>query len=216
MLHFEQNDVDAYKYGMEFARLLDFLKEKEKAAHARELYQKGWQFMSYLQKPEDTDIAVDYNPLISLPVAKLPLPKAKLLVNLPKGHSTPDSNKEPDNEPNEPEMVPVEHQKIEDAVTNPLPYEGNLIVKLPYQTYLMAAKGKPYLIEGSIGKAFTNGRIQFAYTNFVIIYDLKALRNKVEKYYVSPLISKGVIYNGEARYSSTDFITYIERIRKTS
>lgn len=212
ILHFEQSDVDAYTYGMDFARRLDFIGEKGKAIYARKLYQKGWQFMSYLRKTEDTDIAVNYirsDP--SFTIGNVPLPKGSQPETTSKTVPTSVADKQLDSEPVEPEMTPAKHQYIENAAENPLPYEGDLIVKLPRQTYLMAAKGKPYLIEGSIGKAVTNGKVVNGYNNFVIIQDLKSLDNKIEKYYVSPLVSKGAVYNGDAQYSSTDFSTYIER-----
>lgn len=244
--HLEQSSVDAYNYGMTFAKQLEFLGEKEKAAHVGELYQKGWEFMSYMKRPEDTDIAVDLGsnasaeggggrrqqqlpasemqgvaapPSSSSPIA-VPKHQVATPANVAASHSVTkdkEQTKESEGErvvedkANEPEKMQANEHLVKDIAAEPLPFANDLIVKLPYQTYLLAAPDKPYLVTGSIGKAMTDGRVVNGHTNFVIVLDLQALSQNIEKYYVAPLVSQGILGTSEAQYSSSDFSTFIQR-----
>ena len=217
LAHFENDSVDAFRYGMEFAKHLDFLGQKESASRARNFHQRGWVFMSFMHRPESGEIGVELQPhapptaipstLKSQPV-KTGLTAVKPDATAPAA-TTGSMAPTLDTAPAE-ELRPAERQYVGDPGVHPLPYEGDLIVKLPKQTFLMAAKGKPYLIEGSIGKAMTNGRILFGYTNFVIVLDLESMGNKIEKYYVSPLVSQGSVYKPDAQFKTSDFTSFIE------
>src|SRR5690606_28356735 len=72
----------------------------------------------------------------------------------------------------EAERIPATERYVKDIRTSPLPFAGDLIVKLPNQIYLLADPNRPYLITGSIGKAITYGRVVNGQTNFVIVLDL--------------------------------------------
>ncbi len=227
MAHLEQSSVDSYNYGAQFARILEFLGKKKEAARAMELYQAGWKFMSFMRRPEDTDIAVDLSPQekIEIPedvegmpsLAASAPPKQTIEPSTVKAPVADAKNQNQEEEGAketdslEAERIPATERYVKDIRTSPLPFAGDLIVKLPNQIYLLADPNRPYLITGSIGKAITNGRVVNGQTNFVIVLDLEALSNNIEKYYVAPLVSKGVLSDSEARYSSSDFSTFIQR-----
>ncbi|MDN5289505.1 MAG: hypothetical protein JWR38_5779 [Mucilaginibacter sp.] len=215
-IHLRQSDVDAYKYGMDFSRRLKFLNKPDKATEAEALYQQGWQFMWYLKKPEDTTIAVDYAPDPPAVVTdkKEGLPATSVPpVNNDKSKDTTQPTAEVKDKgsdvPTEPTLMKADEKLVDAGASNRLPFENDLIVKLPYQNYLKVAKGKQYLITGSIGRAMVNGKMIFGYNNFVIIQDMEAKQKNMEKYYVTELATQGAVYDGEAKFSSNDFKTDI-------
>lgn len=213
--HLRQSDVDSYKYGMDFSQRLKFLNEDVKAAEAAKLYQKGWEFEGFLARPEDSEISVEYVPQPPpAPVDQNPSQSAKPPANNPPPAPAPDKNKETktnkaDDVPAEPALIKADELMVKEGAGNRLPFENDLVVKLPYLNFLKVAKGKQYMITGSIGRAMTNGKMIFGYNNFVIIQDLAALTNNIEKYYVTALVTQGAVYDSEAKFSSSDFKTNI-------
>lgn len=213
----QQSDVDAYTYGMDFAQRLRFLRLNDRADEAVKLYQEGAVLQGYM-KHDGAPVEKDFGNVGSNNgAAQQPAP-----VNTPVtgsggsaasgGGSKPpapvnnaqQANGTDTTPPADPGYTPAEEKYIKDG-SAPLPFEGDLIVKLPYQNYLMVAKGKPYYIAGNISSAVANGKVIFGYTNFVIIQDLASMANKVEKYYVVSLVTQGAVWQGEAKFSSNDF-----------